>query len=142
MYTREFIAESNRIEGIHRPPTEQEVAEYRRFMALDYITVEALQAFVRVYQPGAVLRDRAGLDVRVGPHVPIAGGPAVRSSLEELLSEMREMSPYEVHCEYETIHPFTDGNGRSGRMLWAWQMREFPLGFLHHFYYQALQGAR
>jgi len=45
---------------------------------------------------------------------------------------------FEVHLDYEHLHPFTDGNGRSARMLWAWQMREFPLGFLHTFYYQAL----
>ena len=37
-----------------------------------------------------------------------------------------------------------DGNGRSGRILWAWQMIEhninpgLSLGFLHTFYYQAL----
>lgn len=46
--------------------------------------------------------------------------------------------PWEVHIAYEMLHPFTDGNGRSGRMLWAWQMRNFPLDFLHTFYYQTL----
>ena len=47
-------------------------------------------------------------------------------------------------CRYETLHPFMDGNGRSGRILWAWQMIEhniapgLSLGFLHAYYYQTL----
>ena len=40
-------------------------------------------------------------------------------------------------------HPFTDGNGRSGRALWLWQMNNHaPFGFLHTFYYQTLENSR
>jgi len=52
--------------------------------------------------------------------------------------------PYLIHHAYETLHPFMDGNGRSGRILWACQMLAhdyspgLALGFLHCFYYQAL----
>lgn len=49
------------------------------------------------------------------------------------------MSPFTTHLRYESIHPFSDGNGRSGRALWLWQMKgRAPLGFLHQFYYQTL----
>ena len=30
-----------------------------------------------------------------------------------------ELPPLERHIQFEKIHPFADGNGRSGRMLWA-----------------------
>ena len=107
-------------------------------MALERVTVEELERFVRIYQPNARLRDEAGLDVRVGKHIPPRGGPEIRKQLESLLERAPNMSAWVTHTEYETLHPFTDGNGRSGRMLWAWQMRDYPLGFLHHFYYQTL----
>lgn len=51
---------------------------------------------------------------------------------------------YRCHVVYETLHPFTDGNGRSGRAVWLRQMGwivRAPLGFLHHFYYQTLQNS-
>lgn len=134
-----FIRESNRIEGILRDPTDAEIAEYHRFMALPIVTVEDLQQFVKVYQPGAYLREREWQNVRVGDHVAPQGGPEIRPRLALILGGMDKLSPYNVHRKYEVLHPFIDGNGRSGRMLWMWQMREAPLGFLHTFYYQALQ---
>lgn len=143
--TEKFIAESNRIEGIIRPPKAVELNEHERFMAIDNVTIEELDRFVRVYQPDARLRDKPGLNVRVGNHIPPRGGPEIREQLEDLLLMVnaekrgRSTTAFNCHLWYETIHPFTDGNGRSGRMLWAWQMRDYPLGFLHHFYYQALQ---
>lgn len=139
-----FVTESNRIEGINRDPTEAELDECERFLNLELVTVGQLKRFVSVYQPGAVLRNREGLNVRVGNHFPIPGGPGVETDLNLLLDAANclsrdDYSAYKTHLRYETLHPFTDCNGRSGRMLWAWQMRAFPLGFLHHFYYQTLR---
>lgn len=134
-----FVAESNRIEGITRSPTDTELDEHCRFVALEVVTVAELERFVSVYQPGARLRDQHGLDVRVGDHRPPRGSPQIRHRLEALLVDMRDVrNPWATHVEYENLHPFTDGNGRSGRALWAWQMQDYPLGFLHHFYYQTL----
>lgn len=56
-----------------------------------------------------------------------------------------------VHSQFETIHPFTDGNGRTGRMLIAMyihhtQLLELPVLYLSNYfkkyqklYYQKLQ---
>lgn len=142
-----FVAESNRIEGILRLPFDAEIDEHQRFMALAQVNVVDLVQFVSVYQPGARLRDQVGLNVRVGDHLPPLGGPAIRNEVERILRLANDnlYVPFLVHCMYETVHPFTDGNGRSGRVLWAWHMQKYggcPLGFLHHFYYQALQGNR
>lgn len=144
---RAFVAESNRIERIYREPTSEELAEHDRFTSLPVLTLDEVVRFVAVYQPDARLRIRSGLNATVGNHIPPMGGPGVGYALEEILAEANEStSPYQVHVRYEALHPFTDGNGRSGRAIWAWMMEKlhggYPLGFLHHFYYQALDASR
>ena len=139
-----FVAESNHIEGILRPPTNEEVAALEEFLARPGIKTPDLQQLVSVFQPDAVLRDRDGLDVRVGDHIAPSGGPRIPEMLDRLLMAIwtGNIEPWQAHVEYETLHPFTDGNGRSGRALWLWQMRDAPLGFLHTFYYQTLSNSR
>ena len=145
---RAFLKESNQIESIFEDPDAGQISAAELFLALPRIEVQNLCAVVSAFQPGAVLRDRPGLDVRVGDYFPPRGGPDVRDRLEELLlplarvGEPGAQNPHYIHCEYENLHPFTDGNGRSGRLLWLWQMRRAPLGFLHHFYYQTLASRR
>lgn len=136
----DFIKESNRIEGILRDPTQEEVSEFHRFMDLDLVCIDDVMQFVKVYQSDAILRDRQGLDVRVGSYLPPRGGVDIRGRLVDLLEDTTDINAYKIHLRYEMLHPFTDCNGRSGRMLWAWQMKDISLGFLHRFYYQALRG--
>jgi hypothetical protein len=140
----EFTRESNRIEGILRDPTEDEVDALVRFVGLSQPTVADVEAFVAVCAPGKPLRRQPGMNVRVGSHIAPAGGPEIEAQLADIL-EYASIGddPWMAHVQYETLHPFMDGNGRSGRALWAWQMVRAiggcPLGFLHHFYYQTLE---
>lgn len=143
---KDFVRESNRIEGILRMPWTLEVDAHRQFLEQTRIGICDLGGFVDQIEPGARLRDKIGLNVRVANHTPPPGGPEIVAELEKLLERITAgLDPYSAHHEYENLHPFTDGNGRSGRVLWLWQIggiKQAPLGFLHHWYYKSLSSGR
>lgn len=147
-WLEDFVRESNRIEGIRRPPKRAEIVVSQDFLALSDHNALSLAWFVAVCQPGARIRDTPGMNVYVGDHVPPPGGPGIRRQLEEICEAANfGRDPHLLHHAYETLHPFTDGNGRSGRILWLWGMKQVggdefervkTLGFLHSWYYQSL----
>lgn len=143
-----FVTESNRIEGINRSPTKRELQAHADFLSLSTPQAGDIARFVAVVAPGKKVRDKPGMDVRVGHHIPPLGGPHVLKALWALLERVYfAHDPFEVHVAYEKLHPFMDGNGRSGRAIWLWQMLNqqhapwaIRMGFLHLFYYQTLSG--
>jgi len=144
----EFVRESNKIENINRDPLASEInAHHALLEKARYLTVQDICDFVDVVQPGAKLRTLPHMNVRVGNHIPPRGGEHVRFILEGILLKVnkRDGTPHAVHLDYEKLHPFMDGNGRSGRAIWLYmmfkenRMREaLGFGFLRAFYYQTL----
>ncbi len=114
----------------------------------------------RVMDQGEAGRYRT-IGVRVGPYVPPPPSE-VSGLMFELLEwwnkDARQLSPILssaiLHYRFEAIHPFADGNGRTGRALALWEL--YRRGFdTHHVfsvdefywedrprYYAALQAVR
>lgn len=142
----EFAKESNRIEGIaNADDNERMFQKLEVFLKLEKLTVENVCEF----NEWGVLRDKEGMNVWIGGKMSPAGGNYIRRSLETLLSNISQhgktsnVDAHHCHLCFERSHPFTDGNGRTGRAIWLWQMvkqhdYDLSLGFLHKFYYQTL----
>lgn len=137
-----FADESNKIEGLPRA-TAHEVAALRVLLNTPMVTVSDVCAYVQAVA-GASIRNQPGMNVRIGRHVPMPGGPPVEALLGSLLCDIESgaIGPHEAHKKFERLHPFMDGNGRSGRAIWLLQHEDrgtyMGLGFLHQWYYESL----
>lgn len=152
---RDFLVESNAIEGIRTEPSRNQINYVLDLLRKDIITLDDVCDIVRLFQPNARLRDSAKDCVKVGRHTPPAGGMNIVYELEELIKSMNsvrtvadrrtaDMVNHELHIRYEKLHPFTDCNGRSGRVLWLWcrGCNKSNLSFLHKWYYDSLSYSR
>lgn len=142
-----FAQKSNLIEGIDDYGRHLKHAEsLGKFLNYKDLRITRLEKFVKEIEPQAFLRKELNHGAVIGGRLA-PPGPISIYKLDELLRNinMREIEPWQAHAEYEYIHPFIDGNGRSGRAVWLWMMvklygeeRAFRYPFLRYYYYQTL----
>ena len=124
----EFLEESNGIEGVYgAEPLRQAIIAWEYLFEQEKLTtgvVRKTHKILMIGQPG-LLPDERGyfrhVDVFVGMH---KGVPPhlidifISSWVERMNAPEHDWKT--LHVEYEKIHPFVDGNGRSGRMFMNW----------------------
>lgn len=124
-----YITESNAIEGIF---DEAEVAQslkawhfLQEQTEISHAVICQIQRIITQNQDNlndkqrGYYRSHSGTEVTVGGrHAPAA--IMVDDLMRGWLEEMAQMSPLIAHIRFESIHPFTDGNGRTGRMIYWW----------------------
>lgn len=155
-------------------PVAKEVAYYAQALQAGYVQVKeqqllTLNTILSVQQilegntagfrktPGTVLKNQSTGEIVFQPPSPeyIAG---YMSSLEDFVNTEQTLDPLVcmalIHHQFETIHPFYDGNGRTGRILNILYLvknglLDMPILYLSRYinqtkdeYYQRLQDTR
>lgn len=131
----EHIRQSNLIEGYDDPEFDKQSMKAWKFLArqeaIDRAVVQTLQKTIVESQDDLSPMERGQYryaQVWVGDHQP-PNALRIPELMESWLNNMAfysDHTPKELHVEFEKIHPFVDGNGRTGRMLMWWH--ELKLG--------------
>lgn len=126
----EFLRESNAIEGVYDEDSlVQAEAAFAYLLKQKVMTPSVVCNTHKILMTGQGLyADELGAYRRVAVYI---GGKAALMSLlipermDEWCKRMNNPALVEhwkeMHVEYEKIHPFVDGNGRTGRMFMNWQ---------------------
>lgn len=126
--TIDYIRESNLIEGIDSASEDLKSWDAWRWLRKqEVITQPVLLELHKRITKGQLPKTQSGhyrtVNVYVGDDMPpppqIAQGQ-IYGLLMDLADHWQTLDPRDVHVRFEKIHPFIDGNGRTGRMLWWW----------------------
>lgn len=147
----DFIYNSNLIEAIDYPQglyidwVESKIPEIQSHaFALDYVlenckkelTQNKILKIHRLLTNGLLSDEESGhyrkCNVTIGNSygtIPIA----IKPEMENLIKMIKKAKTYEdcweCHNEFEVIHPFIDGNGRTGRLILNWLLLKNKLKF-------------
>lgn len=132
---KNHIHESNLIEGFNDEIADQlsliaweRLKDYSLLSAHNILKTHRLITVDQDDMPSRLLGNLRDYNVIVGGR-PGAPYPILTSLMNAWINDMidyRYKDPKEMHIRFEKIHPFADGNGRTGRMLMWWH--EIKLG--------------
>lgn len=146
-YDTEFLEQSNAIERVYDSNSlEQAKLAWNFALGLDKIEYEELMhihALIMINLNLRIAGQIRKVNVRVGDYAcPNPGSvrrmlfqflPTLNSPLRNMIDGIKEDVCKALHVRFENIHPFEDGNGRVGRILYNWQRvkSNLPIHVIH-----------
>lgn len=125
----EYFSKSNAIEGVYgEQPIKESIEGWEYLSSKNKITHEHVQKahnYILKNRQPSIAGEYRDITVYVGDDTP-----PEPSDLRDLLDTLYEEKPetaieaLDWHIRFEKIHPFADGNGRIGRMIYLWHCEE------------------
>lgn len=128
--TREFLKESNAIEGVYDDKSlEDAITAWEFLIRHSVMTLKNIKRTHEILMRRQPLRPSEigqfrRINVYVNDHKMLPPQLVESMTLMEFCLPTMRVSPKPdwkaLHVKYESIHPFVDGNGRTGRMFMNW----------------------
>ena len=126
---KKYIKASNEIEGIYDPNEDLQSlnawAYLEQLETLSHVDIMRVQKIITINQTNLAPNQRGYYRGMAGNHTNVSVGgryapdySLVEDLMKTWLLDIPEMTPLTAHIRFEAIHPFVDGNGRTGRMIY------------------------
>jgi Fic family protein len=133
----EFIDHSNMIEAVYDDseiPNTVNAWEYlKKFNKIGLEQILEVHKRIMLSRNSKIAGKLRNCNVFVGgrscPYYTLVSG-LLREWINKYKKVKTEEEAKQAHIDFEHIHPFEDGNGRTGRLIWLWHRCKANLPFM------------